>query len=203
MSTKNLIIDVARKIFLEKGYKKANIRDIANSANVSTGAIYGYFINKEKLYEAAIGPLPKEYYHKYIKAVTKIKNIDCLSLVKKLKQTHYDGVELFLDYVYADFIAWKLVVKGEGTNYHAHLHSIVEKEVVAINSFLDILEENGIHFFRPNTNLVKSLILNLVEDLVQIIKLDFDRDEAIEYSKQLVDFFYEGWVKLLNIQILD
>jgi len=202
LSTKNLIIEVARKIFLEQGYKKANIRDIANAANVSTGAIYGYFINKEKLYEAAIGPLPKEYYYKYIKAVTKIKDVDYLSMVKKLKQSHYDGIELFLDYVYADIVAWKLVINGEGTNYHSHLHSIVKKEVAAFNSFLDLLEKNGIKFFRPNKNLVKSLLLNLVEDLVQIIKLDLDRDEAIEYSTQLADFFFEGWIKLLKIQNL-
>jgi AcrR family transcriptional regulator len=200
LSTKNLIIEVARKIFLENGYKKANIRDIANEAEVSTGAIYGYFINKEKLYEAAIGPLPKEYYNKYLNAISKINKVDYTSLIKKLKQSHYDGIELFLDYVYADFIAWKLIINGEGTNYHTHLEVIVNKEITAFNLFLDLLEREKIEFNRPNSHLIESVIRNLVDDMIRIIKLDMDRDEAIIYSKQVADFFLEGWMNILNLK---
>ncbi len=200
LSTKDLIIEVARKIFLENGYKKANIRDIANEAEVSTGAIYGYFINKEKLYEAAIGPLPKEYYNKYLNAISKINKIDYSSMIKKLKQSHYDGIELFLDYVYADFIAWKLIINGEGTNYYTHLEIIVNKEITAFNLFLDLLERENIPFNRPNSYLIESIIRNLIDDLIRIIKLDMDRDEAIIYSKQVADFFLEGWMNLLNLQ---
>lgn len=200
MNTKNLIIEVARTIFLDEGFKKANIRDIANKAEVSTGAIYGYFENKEKLYEAAIGPLPKEYYHKYLKAIKKIHDSDFQETMNIIKKNHFAGIELFLDYIYADPIAWKLVVKGKGTSYHKHLDIIVTHEIEAFITYLDVLEKLGVDFIRPNENVIKVLISNLVKDMIEIIKLDLDRDEAFEYSKQIADFFFLGWAKLLQIK---
>ncbi|MGD1822172.1 MAG: TetR/AcrR family transcriptional regulator [Pleomorphochaeta sp.] len=199
MDTKNLIINVARDIFLEKGFKKANIRDIANGAQVSTGAIYGYFENKEKLYEATIGPLPREYYYKYLSAVEKINKKDYLIALKKIRRNHFDGIELFLDYVYADPIAWKLVVKGKGTNYHKHLNVIINKEIEAFSCFLDVLDEKNVNYKRPNQNVVNCLITNLVKDLIQVITLDLDRDEALDFSNQIASFFFQGWMNLLNI----
>ncbi len=45
------ILDAARKLFLEKGYLGATMRDIALEAELSTGAIYVYFSGKDEIYE--------------------------------------------------------------------------------------------------------------------------------------------------------
>jgi AcrR family transcriptional regulator len=44
------ILSAARKVFLEKGYFKTNIRDIAREAKLSPGAIYYYFRGIDELY---------------------------------------------------------------------------------------------------------------------------------------------------------
>jgi len=43
------ILRAAEKLFAEKGYRKTRIEDIADLAEVSVGAVYGYFKNKEEL----------------------------------------------------------------------------------------------------------------------------------------------------------
>ncbi|MBN2225417.1 MAG: TetR/AcrR family transcriptional regulator [Deltaproteobacteria bacterium] len=45
------ILDAARKLFVEKGYLGATMRDIALEAELSTGAIYVYFSGKDDIYE--------------------------------------------------------------------------------------------------------------------------------------------------------
>jgi AcrR family transcriptional regulator len=45
------ILNAARKLFLEKGYHGATMRDIALDAELSTGAIYVYFSGKDEIYE--------------------------------------------------------------------------------------------------------------------------------------------------------
>jgi AcrR family transcriptional regulator len=45
------ILDAARKLFVEKGYLGATMRDIALQAELSTGAIYVYFSGKDEIYE--------------------------------------------------------------------------------------------------------------------------------------------------------
>ncbi len=46
------VLDTARDLFMEKGYEKATIRDIATGANMSTGAVFANFKNKADLFMA-------------------------------------------------------------------------------------------------------------------------------------------------------
>jgi AcrR family transcriptional regulator len=43
------VIEVARRLFVERGYHKVSIPDIVKASGVSTGAIYHHFSNKETL----------------------------------------------------------------------------------------------------------------------------------------------------------
>ena len=43
------ILDAAVKVFAEKGFHKATIRDVAKAAGVADGTIYNYFENKQAL----------------------------------------------------------------------------------------------------------------------------------------------------------
>jgi len=47
--TKSELLDVAKNVINEKGIDRASLREIAKTANVSTGAIYHYFPSKEAL----------------------------------------------------------------------------------------------------------------------------------------------------------
>ncbi len=47
---KNLILDVAEKIFSAKPFDDVNMRDLAKEVGISPGSIYTYFPDKETLY---------------------------------------------------------------------------------------------------------------------------------------------------------
>lgn len=46
---RNQILDAATKVFAEKGFSRATIRDVATAAGVADGTIYNYFENKMAL----------------------------------------------------------------------------------------------------------------------------------------------------------
>ncbi len=48
-ATKAKLIDAAKKEFLDKGYEKASLRKICADADVTTGAMYFFFKNKQRL----------------------------------------------------------------------------------------------------------------------------------------------------------
>ena len=50
MTTQEKIINVATQEFLNSGYLGASLRKIAKAAHVTTGAMYGYYKNKEALF---------------------------------------------------------------------------------------------------------------------------------------------------------
>src|SRR5689334_13571935 len=43
------ILDAAARVFAEKGYHRATIRDVAQAAGIADGTIYNYFANKAAL----------------------------------------------------------------------------------------------------------------------------------------------------------
>ena len=51
------VLDCAKKEFLEKGYKDASLRTIAQEANTSTGSIYTRFGDKEGLFSSDVRPM--------------------------------------------------------------------------------------------------------------------------------------------------
>lgn len=53
--TRNLILDTAQKLFLEKGYENTSIQDIINGlGGLSKGAIYHHFKNKDDIFYAVV-----------------------------------------------------------------------------------------------------------------------------------------------------
>lgn len=50
-----LVLDAARKVFFERGLEGTSIREIAQQAGYTPGAIYSYFTSKEEVYGALLG----------------------------------------------------------------------------------------------------------------------------------------------------
>jgi len=53
-ATRAMLVDLAAELFAEQGYLQTSIRDVARSASLTTGAIYGHFRNKADLLVEAI-----------------------------------------------------------------------------------------------------------------------------------------------------
>lgn len=52
LRTRQKVLDAARRLFGERGYDEATIRDIAREAGMSTGAVFANFTDKTDLFEA-------------------------------------------------------------------------------------------------------------------------------------------------------
>lgn len=59
-NTKQQILDVSQKLFLEKGYENTTVQDIVDSLDgLSRGAIYHHFTSKDEIIEA----ITRRFYH--------------------------------------------------------------------------------------------------------------------------------------------
>ena len=56
-STKELILEVALKLFSVKGYKSTTVRDIAKEVGIQQSGLYNHFKNKDAILEALISDL--------------------------------------------------------------------------------------------------------------------------------------------------
>lgn len=67
-ATKNALIDVARKLFAEKGYAETSTEEIVQGAGVTRGALYHHFRDKEDLFEATFERVETEFTQRIIVA---------------------------------------------------------------------------------------------------------------------------------------
>jgi len=68
---RELVLDAARSAFIELGMEKASIREIAQRAGYTPGAIYSYFASKEEVYGALLGESLQRLNERVQEAVTK------------------------------------------------------------------------------------------------------------------------------------
>jgi AcrR family transcriptional regulator len=70
--TRQALITSSRQLFGEQGYAQTSLDGIAHTANVTKGAIYHHFKNKEAIFEAVVVQLLEETIQLIIEGVEKI-----------------------------------------------------------------------------------------------------------------------------------
>lgn len=69
-ATKAALIDVARKLFAEKGYADTSTEEIVQGAGVTRGALYHHFRDKEDFFEATFEQVESEFTQRIMVAST-------------------------------------------------------------------------------------------------------------------------------------
>ncbi len=88
------IQDAAKEMFLLKGFRSTTMEDIAKKAELSTGAIYQYFKNKDELY-ASMNVESLQSLTDEIEAVCKDRRLPPEKKILKIKEAMYRN---FLSY---------------------------------------------------------------------------------------------------------
>lgn len=80
-STLKNILNCAEAEFLENGFKDASLRKIAKKSKVTTGAIYGYFKDKDDLFVSIVKEFVNGLYN-LIEEIKSYRNRNRTSLTK-------------------------------------------------------------------------------------------------------------------------
>ena len=70
------VLECAKKEFLEKGYKDASLRTIAQEAGTSTSSIYTRFGDKEGLFRAIVEPVAEEMRRMFLEIQENFHQLD-------------------------------------------------------------------------------------------------------------------------------
>ena len=106
------VLECAKKEFLEKGYKDASLRTIAQEAGTSTSSIYTRFGDKEGLFRAIVEPVAEEMRRMFLEIQENFHQLD--DNVQQSEMGRYTSLHQMelLDYIYDHFDEFRLLLDG-------------------------------------------------------------------------------------------
>ncbi len=185
------IIDVAKKEFNEKTFKYATLRNIAKNADVTTGAIYRRYKNKDELFyllcKDTIAAMDEFLsYKSWIKS-SDSNFLQDLSYIKRSFEynaqivfDNIDGLEL-------------LFFKSQGSIYENYKDVLVEKYLETTSNWLPFVKGENDSSDKTKTILFRSLASLYISYIEQLI-LNKDNRKVIDiYIDKMSRIVFEAF----------
>ena len=187
------LLDCAKTEFLEKGFKDASLRVIAENANTSTGSIYTRFGGKEGLFDAIVRTTADSFVNKFCNELEIFDSMPAISWEKMLAYTA-KRQSILTDMIYDDFSAFKLLVcHAEGTIFSDFIHTIVVADVNYTLKYIDMIGNDAIVSKRLTPALLHMLCSSYWSGVFEMVVHDMSKENASVYIHQLTRFFQCGW----------
>ena len=130
-STRKRILDVAEKLFAQKGLAGTAVRDIAREAGLTAPSLYNHFDGKQALYEAVLGRGVQPLFGL----------IDGIGHADRLEDASIDVIDAIMDHLaghpnIAKLIQHESLTGGENLSHivHGWLGPIVEQGLEAMKN---------------------------------------------------------------------
>lgn len=197
-ATHKRLYECMRREFLEKGFEKASLNNIAKQAGITPAGVYRHYESKEAMFEALVKPVVDDFYEmcdKYMKDVTED---DIKRHINSGYSTFEDG---FLDYIYAHFDEFRLlVVCSKGTKYESFFDTLVQIEEAYSVHMINMLKKSGYECAELTAEQNHISATMYMTGLYEIIRHDMPREKAVECIRFIYDFYDSAWRAVLNLK---
>ena len=198
IETREKIKEAGLNDFLQNGYKDASLRRIAQNAGVTTGAIYGYYRDKNALFTDLVEPAASVLMEMFLNAQSSFEEKPGYLQTEEMYEYSSEALFKMLEYIYEHFYSFKLITcSSAGTDYEEYLHKMVITEEESTYSYIKKARESGIKVNDINENLCHILANAYINSIFEVVAHDMPWEEAKEYVSKLTSFFSVGWDKLL------
>ena len=197
---RKLLIEAAKKEFLEKGYNKASLRNICAKAGMTTGALYFFFDNKEDLYSSIVNPPIEELKRMIIvhfkedrDFMTNIKSMDLGNL------DHSDIAEMLVKHIYKNYDSFILLLSG---SKDGALDEVIDE-------FVDLLEKSTVlmvkdsKFYTYDPFMTHWMAHTTVDSVAHVIKHEKDESKAQKRIQSIMNYLVIGYIKLVMVPVDD
>ncbi|WP_313180533.1 TetR/AcrR family transcriptional regulator [Lacrimispora sp.] len=193
------VYECAKKEFLNKGFKDASLRNIAQEAGTSTGSIYTRFHNKEGLFHAMVYPVVVELKAWFLGMQESFHQMD--ADYQKENMFYYSGMETekLVAYIYDRYDVFKLLLEcSEGTEFSDFVNQLVEIEMEYTVKYMEATKDDALKNEMITTEFLHIVTSAYFSGIFEMVRHDMKREDGMLYAKQLREFYYAGFAKIYN-----
>ena len=197
--TQRKILDSGLKMFLEKGFERANLRELCAGAGITTGSFYRHFESKEDLFAFFVQPAVDEIKKDFADAEPLCREAVETRELRRLWMIM--GADRLLDYIYRNFDALKLLLKcSDGTKYSDFLNDVVCMETDISLRYLGLAKERGLIAAElPSETEMHMICHAYISSVFESVAHDLSRKDMESYIHTIVEFFAAGAYQVLGL----
>ena len=195
------VLECAKKEFLEKGYKDASLRTIAQEAGTSTSSIYTRFGDKEGLFRAIVEPVAEEMRRMFLEIQENFHQLD--DNVQQSEMGRYTSLHQMelLDYIYDHFDEFRLLLDGaEGTQFACFLDELVDIEVDYTYKYMEVIGCESVKSGLVTEDFIHIIVTAYFNGMFEVVRHNMDRAAAHRYVKMLNDYHMAGFGTVFDPQ---
>ena len=199
-NTRKLLLNTARKAFLQKGYKAVSMREISKLSGIGLSNIYNYFCSKDELLTVVLRPLLNE--------------------MDRMLERHNKPGGLSLDiFTSEDYIRGSLnEIMRIVTNYHQEikllfLYSQSSMYQDYLEKWIDRCTEKSVEYMDEmkrlhpelNTDISRFFLRYTSSCWIDMMKEtalheELSHEETERFLNEYVRYVTGGWKKLMNVE---
>lgn len=193
------VLECAKKEFLEKGYKDASLRTIAQEAGTSTSSIYTRFGDKEGLFRAIVEPVAEEMRRMFLEIQENFHQLD--DNVQQSEMGRYTSLHQMelLDYIYDHFDEFRLLLDGaEGTQFACFLDELVDIEVDYTYKYMEVIGCESVRSGQVTEDLIHIVTTAYFNGMFEPVRHRMDKARALHYIRQLNRYHMAGFETIFH-----
>ncbi|MCR5716686.1 MAG: TetR/AcrR family transcriptional regulator [Lachnospiraceae bacterium] len=192
------VLDAAKRIFLEKGYEQASIREIAAAAGITSAGLYRHCSDKEDLFEQVVEPA--------IKALQEWVTQHIRQSYERMENREYQGIgsQSEIEMIRKVALPYReefrlLLLKSGGTKHEHFLQDMVETHETKMWEGLRNIAAYGYQVKEVSREELHILISAYITALFEPIIRDYPEEKVEHYLDTVEAFFMPGWHELLGV----
>ena len=199
--TRDQIVEVAKQVFLTKGYAKTSMRDIAAGVGIGVSNIYNYFNGKDQLFRHIVSPLLTELermmhehhnvnnqdqFVRYAQGEADDMLSEHVQSYMKLINNHRDELKL-------------LLYQSQGSSLENYIDEYTEACTQLVMAFMNEFKRKYPHFSVIHTPFTYHIhMVWMFSFISEVIKHQLTSDEIRRAIEDYIAFEFTGWRALMN-----
>lgn len=196
------VLACAKKEFLEKGYKDASLRVIAQVAGTSTGSIYTRFKDKAGLFDAIVGPAADQLKDMFVEIQENFHSLDDSTQEAEMGEyTSRHQMEM-LEYIYDHFDEFRLLLDcSDGTRFSGFVDELVDIEVEYTYKYMEVINCESVKSGVVTEDFIHIIVTAYFNGMFEVVRHNMSRDDARKYIRLLNRYHMQGFSTVFNPEI--
>lgn len=198
--THRRLIPCIRQEFLECGYEKASLKNIAKNAGITAAGLYRHFPSKEAMFSAMVEPVTAEFLQSCSESMEETyERLSEEDFLEHFNDFRAEKNQEVISYVYDHYEVFRLLlVCSKGTAYENFEEQLIRMEQESVRNLFAVLDKRGIPHHQVSDDELHILSTTFVTAVCEAVRHEYTREQAFRHMDFVGKMLYPGIRQVLG-----